>query len=306
MRFIRNKILLLGIVSLLLWGPVCLELFAEELPGHLTIVPDSGVVILDNDTLQYSEPIELEVLPGEHLLRFFPLHTAGLWAHRYIEYPFTLGSQGRRIIDLKQRSLLSIQTEPQSAYLIFRGRLLGHTPGEYLFLAGTGDSVLVNKQGYEPKVLDLDQILEYGTDIFVTLERDNSEAYLDQLSGDDNYRSPFKALLSPDLMLSLGTGIGLLVTGSYFNREADKHYDRYLRLIGNKAREDAFSQARINDRISKATFITGDIALGVFGYLVIRRLIFKSTGPDNPGKKRRELSFKLHSAYREAGISLEF
>ncbi|MFC1537589.1 hypothetical protein ACFL4P_02045 [Gemmatimonadota bacterium] len=306
MRFIRNNILLLGIVSLLLSGPVCLELIAEELPGHLTIVPDSGVVILDNDTLQYSETIELEVLPGEHLLRFFPLHTAGLWAHRYIEYPFTLGSQGRRIIDLKRRSLLSFQTEPQSASLFFRGRLLGHTPGEYLFLAGTGDSVLVNKQGYQPKVLDLDQILEYGTDIFLTLERDNSEAYLDQLSYDDNYRSPFKAMLSPDLMFSLGAGIGLLVTGSHFNREADKHYEHYLRLIGSKAREDAFSQAHKNDRISKATFIAGDIALGVFGYLVIRRLIFKSAGPDNPGKKRRELSFQVHSACGEAGISLEF
>ena len=305
MPFIGNKIVgPVGVLLLLLLGPGGLALYAEEEPGHLTIIPDSGVIILNNDTLPPGNPIRVEVPPGDQLLRFFPLHTAGRWAHRYLEYPFTLGSQGRRSIDLTGRSLFSIRTDPQSADLIYRDRFLGRTPGEYLLLTGVGDSVLVKMGGFQTKVIHLDRALEYGTVLYVTLEPDKSEAYIDQMSPDDEYRSPIKALMSPDLLISLGTGIGLLSTGVHYNRLADKHYDRYLQLIGNEARENAYSKASKKDRISKITFIAGDVALGVFGYLIIRRYVLKSSEPKTSGKKQRRLSFQ--ATPQEAGVSLEF
>ena len=305
MLFIRNKIVLqLAYLSLFLIGPAWLPLYAEEQPGHLTIIPDSGLIILNNDTLPADTLIRVEVPPGEQLLRFFPLHTADRWAHRYIEYPFTLGSQGHRSIDLTRRSIFSFYTDPQSADLIYHDRFLGRTPGEYLFLTGVEDSVLVKMNGFQTKVIQLDQVFEHGTDLFITLEPDKTEAYIDQLSPDEEYRSPIRAILSPDLMLSLGTGVALLATGVYFNRPADKHYDRYLRLIGSKARENAYSQARRNDRISKTTFISGDLALGFFGYLLIRRYVFKSSGPKTLAQKHRGLSFQATPL--NAGVSFEF
>ncbi len=304
MLFIRNKIVQLAYLSLFLLGPARLPLYAEEQPGYLTIIPDSGLIILNNDTLPADSLIQVEVSPGEQLLRFFPLHTAGRWAHRYIEYPFTLGSQGHRSIDLTKCSIFSFYTDPQSAELIYHDRFLGRTPGEYLFLTGVGDSVLVKMNGFQTKVIQLDRLLEYGTDLFITLEPDKTEAYIDQISPDEEYRSPVRAMLSADLMLSLGTGVALLVTGAYFNRQADKHYDRYLRLIGSKARENAYSKARRNDRVSKTTFIAGDLALGFFGYLIIRRYVFKSSGPKTPAKKNRGLSFQATPL--KASVSFEF
>ncbi|MBN2289776.1 MAG: hypothetical protein JXQ83_10625 [Candidatus Glassbacteria bacterium] len=304
MPFIRNKILGPADIALLLLVSALAYLHAEELPGHLTVIPDPGVIILDGDTLDDSGPAEMEMPAGEHLLRFFPLHTADSWAHRYLEYPFTLGAQGRRVIDLTRRSILSIRSEPQNADLVYRDRLLGRTPGEYLFLTGVGDSVLVRMSGFQTRVIDLDRMLEYGGELFVALEPDKSEDYIGQISADDEYRSPVRALFTPGLLISLSTGAGLLVTGVHFNREADRHYDRYLRLIGTSAREDAFSQAKRNDRISKTAFIAGDLALGFFGYLIIRRYVFKAPGDNPQGQKRRGLSFR--STGREAFVSLEF
>lgn len=304
MRFIKNKIPPVLYLLLLLSGFGSCSLYAEEAPGYLTIIPDSGVVILDEDTLTYSNPIQVEVPPGAHLLRFFPFHTAGRWAHRYIEYPFTLGSQGKRVIDLTRRSLFSFQTDPQSADLVYRDRFLGRTPGEYLLLTGVEDSVLVLKIGFQTKVINLDQLLEYGSDLFVRLEPDKTEAYAGMISADEEYRSPVRALLAPDLLLSLGSGAALLVTGVHYNREADRHYDQYLRLIGTSAREDAFSKARKNDRISKTAFIAGDLALGFFGYLIIRRYFFKSERPEAPSKKHRGLSFRTSPG--KATVSFEF
>jgi len=304
MRFIGNKILAVSCLSLALCAGACSFLYAEEQPGYLTIIPDSGLIILNEDTLSPADPIRVEVPPGKQLLRFFPLHTAGRWAHRYLEYSFTLGSQGHRSIDLTKCSIFSFRTEPQSADLIYRDRFLGRSPGEYLLLTGVGDSVLVKITGFQTKVIHLDRVLEFGTDLFIALEPDESEAYVSKISPDGDYRSPFRAMLAPDLLVSLGSGIGLLVAGVHFNSEADRHYDSYLRLIGSSAREKAFSEARKNDRISKATIIAGDLAIGFFSYLIIRRYVLKSSKPETPEKKHRGLSFQI--APQKAGFSYKF
>ncbi|MEA2063342.1 MAG: hypothetical protein U9P14_06570 [Gemmatimonadota bacterium] len=312
MRFTRNRFFLhflpmqaAAVLTLLLAASPA-PLSAGEPPAHLTILPDSGLIILDNDTLSaVSGPITMEIPPGKHTLRFFPLHTAdSLWVHRYIDYPFTLGSQGRRTIDLGSRRVFSVRTEPPSAVLEHRGRFLGRTPGDYLFLTGAGDSLVVKMEGFHTRSIHLDRMLDYGTELFLTLERDESIDYRDQFGADDEYRSIFRELLSPDLMLSLGAGAGLITAGVLFNREADKYYERYLHYIGSDIRENAFSKARRNERLSRASLIAGDAALGLFGYLVLRRYLLKSSRPGVPGRKHPRLSFKASTA--EAAFSYEF
>jgi hypothetical protein len=280
-----------------------LNSIAAEEPGRLYIIPDSGLIMLDSDTLRIDKPSALEVAPGEHLLGFFPVHTAGLWANRYLKYPFSLGSAGTKTIDLNIRDIFNIRSDPQSAELIYRGRFVGRTPGEYLFLLGTGDSVIVTLEGYQIKVIKLDDVYDSGTDLFVNLEPENPNLQTEDLQ---TYQPgfPFKKLLSADLLLCLGTGTTLLAGGVHFNRVADFHYQKYLRLLGTNAREKAFSQARRNDRLSKATFIAGDVSLGLFGFLIIRRFIFSPENPDTPQRKHRRLSLKLEPG--KSGLTLSF
>ncbi|HUU29112.1 MAG TPA: hypothetical protein VM123_14995 [archaeon] len=306
MLFIRNNLSFNRAslrIALPLLLSVSLNLWASEEPARLTIVPDSGLIVLDNDTLNLDSLTEIQIAPGGHILSFFPTHTAGRWVHRYLNYPFTVGSAGQKTIDLTARAIFRIRSDPQSADLSYRGRALGRTPGEYLFLLGTGDSVLVKLEGYQTKAIDLDRVFEHGADLFVSLETEN----LDRAASDlqtYSYISPIKKLFTPDLLFSLGAGAALLTNGIHFNNEADKFYDQYMHLLGTKAREKAFSKARRNDRISKASFIAGDVAIGVFGYLLISRFVLKTGKHDSPNQKTHRLSLVIEP--RKSGFSLKF
>ncbi|MEA1997378.1 MAG: hypothetical protein U9N45_07050, partial [Gemmatimonadota bacterium] len=187
--------------------------------------------------------------------------------------------------------------------LTYRGQTLGRTPGEYLFLLGIGDSVVVRLEGYQSKTIHLDKLYDYGTELFLSLEPISADIGFDDLQT-YHYTSPIRKVLSKDLLICLGAGAGLLAGGAHFNHQADRHYDRYLQLLGTEAREDAYSKARRNDRISKASFIAGDIAIGVFGYLLIRRFVFPSEKPETPGEKRPRLS--VIAAPGKSGLSLRF
>jgi len=279
------------------------NLYASEDTAWLTIIPDQGRIVLDSDTLELSAPAEIEISPGEHLLKFFPYHTAGQWAHRYLVYPFTIGSAGKRTIDLARSDIFTIRTDPQSAELYFRGRFLGRTPGDFFFLLGTGDSVVVKMRGYQDKILHLDKLHDYGTDIFYSMEPASAEEFVEDDLAAYSYRYPLKKLISPDLMASLGSGVTLLAIGAHFNQQADKYYDQYLRLLGTRAREEAYSKARRNDRISKATFIAGDLALAVFGYMLIRRFVFPA---ENRGEEKRPHRLSVKVLPHRAGMALKF
>jgi hypothetical protein len=282
---------------------------AADPPAVLRILPTPGLVVIDADTLkaESGEPIELEVEPGEHVLRFFPYHTAGEWIHRYLVYPFSVGSDGRRTFDLNNCQVFAFSSTPQSAELRYRGRYLGRTPGEFLLLAGESDSVLVTMPGYETEAFDLDRVASSGRlNVYVDLDpqiaRTASEeepvlAY--------HYQSPARKLLAPDLLISLTSGVAMLATGVYFNQKADEHYDKYQKLLGPRARESEYSQMKRNDRLSKASFIVGDTALGVFGYLLVRRIIFPAADPNAPaGQKKEGLSMTVTTS--RAQLSYEF
>ena len=298
----RFPVRLTGLTIFLLFA-IRVNLCASEDPAWLTIIPDQGRIVLDSDTLELCAPTEIEISPGEHLLKFFPYHTAGHWAHRYLVYPFTIGSAGKRTIDLSRSDVFTISTDPQSAELYFRGRFLGKTPGDFYFLLGTGDSVVVKMRGYQDKTLHLDRLHDYSTEVFYSMEPASAEEFIEDDLTAYSYRSPLKKLIAPDLMASLGSGVTLLVIGAHFNRQADKYYDQYLRLLGTRAREDAYSKARRNDRISKVTFIAGDLALGVFGYMLIRRFVFPAEKRDQQERPSR-LSVKVLP--HRAGMALKF
>ena len=305
MLFTQNSsspVRLTGLTIFLLFS-ICVNLCASEESAWLTIIPDQGKIVLDSDTLELNAPTEIEISPGEHILKFFPYHTASYWAHRYLIYPFTIGSAGKRTIDLTRSDIFAIRTDPQSAELYFRGRFLGRTPGDFYFLLGTGDSVVVKREGYQDKAIFLDRLHDYGTELFYSLEPASVDEFVEDDLATYTYSSPLKKLLSPDLMTSLASGVALLAIGVHFNQQADEYYDQYQRLLGTNAREKAYSKSRRSDRISKATFIAGDLALGVFGYMLIRRFVFpaeKRGHGDNPPR----LSVKVLP--HKAGIALKF
>ena len=298
----RSAVRLTGFVIFLLFT-IRPTLRAGEESAWLTIIPDQGRIVLDSDTLQFSAPAEIEISAGEHVLRFFPYHTASNWAHRYLVYPFTIGSAGKRTIDLTRSDIFTIRTDPQSAKLYFRGRFLGRAPGDFLFLLGTGDSVVVTMEGYQDKTLHLDRLYDLGTELFCSLEQASADEFVEDDLTAYSYSNPLRKLVSPDLIASLGTGVALLAIGAHYNQQADRYYDQYLRLLGSRAREETYSKARRKDRISKATFIAGDLALGVFGYMLIRRFVFpaeKGARKDKPSR----LSVKVLP--RRAGLALKF
>ncbi|MFH1070974.1 MAG: hypothetical protein V1794_15250 [Candidatus Glassbacteria bacterium] len=274
-----------------------------EETGKLKIIADPGVILVDDDSLECNGEAEVELEAGEHELRFFPYHTVDEWVHRYLVYPFTIGAAGQRTIDLTNRDIFTIRSDPQAAELLYRGRYLGLTPGDFLLLLGAGDSVVVKMDGYENKALQLDELHPAGAELFVSLERliaqevgpsDDLEAY--------QYRSPLRKLLSPDILLSLGSGAALLAVGAHFSQKADDYYDDYLGYLGTRAREDAYSKMRRFDRISKSTFLAGDAALGFFGYILVRRFIFPAEG-----SKRREPShLSMKFTGRRVALSYKF
>lgn len=305
MRFTQNSgfpVRLAGLTIFLLFS-IRVSLCAGEESAWLTIIPDQGKIVLDSDTLEMNDPTEIEISPGEHVLKYFPYHTANYWAHRYLIYPFTIGSAGKRTIDLSRSDIFTIRTDPQSAELYFRGRFLGKTPGDYYFLLGTGDSVVVKMQGYQDKALYLDRLYDYGTELFCSLEPKSADELLEDDLATYHYRSPLRKLISPDLIATLGSGVALLAVGTHFNKQSDKYYDQYLRLLGSRAREEAYSKARRNDRISRATFIGGDLALGVFGYIMIRRFVFPA---EKRGQEDRPSRLSVKVLPHKAGMALEF
>ncbi len=306
LRLVRATLRALLLASLLV-SPLSFaagKLQATETPARLTLVPDAGVILLDRDTLQLTETTELELAPGEHLLKFFPYHTAGVWMNRYLVYPFSIGPDGRRMIDLTGRRAMMIRTEPAGSRIIYRGKALGQTPGEYLFLMEPGDSILLEHDGYQPRALRIDQLTDADSDLFFAMQPLDPSLLSQDLQ---SYQLPsvWSRVLSWDMMLSLGTGAALLAGGTYFNQQADSYYDDYLHLIGSEAREAAYAQARRNDRISRLTFIAGETSLGVCGYLLIRRLIFDGDSPlGDPPHHPKRLSVVAEPG--RGGLSLSF
>ena len=308
MRFTPNRAACSILAAFLFSGVIC-SAGAAESPALLKIIPSPGLVIVDDDTLDVggSAQREVELEAGEHVLRFFPYHTAGEWIHRYLVYPFSVGSDGRRTIDLTSCEVFTFDSSPQSAELRYRGRYLGRTPGEFLLLPGEDDSVTVLMQGYDTEVFNLDRISSLGNlDVFVSLD-----PQIAGMSHDDedimayHYQSPARKLLAADLLLSLTSGVAMLAVGTYYNQKADDDYERYQRLLGPKAREKAYQDMKHNDRLSKASFLVGDTALGIFGYLLVRRIIFPSDDSKSPEKDiHKGLSMKVTTS--RAQLSYEF
>ncbi len=308
MRSMQNKSATAAL-TLLLVCAACGMSAAAEKPASLRIAARPGLLVLDSDTLDLTAgaPLEIRLEPGEHVLRYFPYHTAGEWVHRYLVYPFNVGSDGHRTIDLTSSAVFTFRTDPQAAQLRYRGRDLGRTPGKFLLLGGVGDSVSISLPGYEPTVVKLDEVPARGSrEIFRSLDpriagigdEENLHAY--------RYQSPVRKLLVPDLMASFATGAALLALGAYFNKRADGHYDRYQRLLGPSAREREYSATKRNDRLSKVSFIVGDAALGVFGYLLVRRFIFPARKQENlaGGQQRRGVSMRVTTS--GARLSFKF
>ncbi len=273
---------------------------AADQPGRLTIVPDSGLILLDYDTLKVSGVTTLEIAPGDHVLSFFPSHSAGRWAHRYLEYPFSLGASGSRAIDLTACRVFSLRSEPQDARIDYRGRTVGRTPGDYLLLTGADDSLTFKLRGYQTRSLMIDS---GGIDkdiLFVSLNPSTAEEYESDVE-QAIYISPLKQISEPRMLLSLGAGAALLSIGVLYNGRADDHYERYLRLAGSAAQEKAYQDAVRNDRISKAAFIAGNASIGLLGYFVIRKLVLK-----NPGSSSNRSPLSLKSTSRGAELTYEF
>ncbi len=309
MRFMPNKSGTAVLAALILAVANCLALAAEQ-PASLHIITQPGKIVLDSDTLEATgdTPLVLELEPGEHVLRFFPFHTAGEWVHRYLVYPFSVGSDGRRTINLSNSAVFAFRTDPQAAELSYRGRYLGRSPGEFLLLTGEGDSVNISLPGYEQITVKLDNVLALGSlEVYHSLdpliagiggEEEDFRAY--------QYQSPLRKLMAPDLMTSFATGVALLAFGAYFNQKADDHYDRYQRLLGPSSREREYSAMKRNDRLSKLSFIVGDTALGVFGYLLVRRFIFPAHGQENMDEEKPRKGLSMNVTTRNAQLSFKF
>ena len=275
---------------------------AEDEPARLSVVTMPGVILLDNDTLAVQDTLEIEITPGEHVLNFYPFHTADVWLPRYLIYPFTIGAAGHRTIDLTRNELLLIRSEPDAAILQYRGRYLGRTPGQFFLLTGTDDSVMVRAPGFQTVPLHFDRLKESGNELFVSLEPQIVNEGQEEELQVFQYRSPIRKLMTPELVLSFTAGIALVASGVHFNKEADRHYDRYLRLLGTRAREDAYSKMRRNDRLSKVTIITGDISFGYFGYILIRRFVL----PERHNTTRESSGLSLKISGHRAGLAFKF
>lgn len=303
MRCVIKKIKSLFFHGLLFGFCFCITTapaLAADQPGRLTLVPDSGLILLDYDTLKVSGVTTLEIAPGDHVLSFFPSHPAGRWAHRYLEYPFSLGASGSRTIDLTACRVFSLRSEPQDARIDYRGRTLGRTPGDYLLLTGADDSLTFKLRGYQTSSLMIDRPGIEKDILFVSLNPSAIKEYENDVE-QAIYISPLKQISEPRMLLSLGAGAALLSIGAIFNGRADDHYERYLRLAGSTSREKAYQDAILNDRISKAAFIAGNASIGLFGYFVIRKLVFKQ-----PGNAASHNPLSLRSTSRGAALAYEF
>ncbi|MCE5272720.1 hypothetical protein LLH00_15675 [bacterium] len=277
------------------------SLRAEDAPGRLTLVPDSGVILLDYDTLGVSGTTTIEITPGEHLLSFFPSFSDTRWAHRYLEYPFSLGPAGERTIDLTACRVFRLRTEPQDARVVYRGRTLGRTPGDYLLLTGQGDSLTFSLRGYLARSFRLDDLGASNDLVYAALEQ-SSEVEIESPELETaNVLSPLKQLAQPRLLISLGTGVALLATGVAYNKKADDSYEHYLHLAGSADREKAYQDALHNDRLSKAAFIAGNVSIGAFGYFVIRKLVIR-----RPGSAGSRSPLSLVNSARGLELSYEF
>ncbi len=274
---------------------------AEDMPGRLTLVPDSGVILLDYDTLSVSGTTTLDIAPGEHLISFFPSYSDTRWAHRYLEYPFSLGAAGARTIDLTACRVFRLRTEPQDARIVYRGRTLGRTPGDYLLLAGQGDSLTFSLRGYQARSFRLDDLGSGNELVFAALQQSSGEEIESPDIETANVFSPLKQLAQPRMLISLGTGVALLATGAVYNRKADDSYERYLHLAGSVDREKAYQDALHNDRLSKAAFIAGNVSIGAFGYFVIRKLVIR-----RPGSAGSRSPLSLVNSARGLELTYEF
>lgn len=304
----RNK----QIFWLILLSLVCLVapnyLRAEP---QLVLKADSGLVIVDRDTLVLRmETRNIEVPPGEHRLRYYPLHRAtGTWENRYIDYLIDIDAGSSTRIDLGRRKSLRLETSPSGAEIIYRGKALGWTPGDYLFLDGRKDKIVLALEGYRPVTVDIDgqddgKLLEFNLQPFGEANSPGQVVPLPK-------KKPFSGVFSsPALVLSLGTGVGMLAAGAYFNNRADDHYDRYLRILNPVEREKAFKDARRDDRLSQASFITGNVSLAFFGYLLLNKYVFNNKDDSiiatGSGLEHEKTGVGININSAEASLSLKY
>ena len=279
--------------------------------SELILKADSGRVIVDRDTLVLKmESKTVKVVPGEHRLRFYPLHSAtGVWENRYIDYWIDVDAGSSTRIDLSRRKSLRIETSPDNAKIVYRGKTLGWTPGNYLFLDGRNDKIVLTIDGYRPRTVDIDsqadgQLLEFQLQSFEEISHSGAVTPLPK-------NNPFSGVFSsPSLVLSLGSGVGLLAAGAYFNNRADNRYDRYLRLLNPVEREKAFKDARRNDRLSQASFITGNVSLAFFGYLLLKKYVFNDKDDSfiatESGIEHRKSGVGFSVCSGEAALSLRY
>lgn len=237
--------LLIKNIAFILFSGLIWQSFAQDCKGTVVIETDiSDPLVFINDELQQKGENEFILELGTY--KVVVKESSKQWDSRFIEKTAEILQCNRKYLSFIFNSEKYLQTDPDDVAVFNQGSFIGYTP---LFLSGNFNSLLLEKPGYESKIISLSDITKSSR---VTL---NYNGKIKQESFFE--KSIFKFLVA-----------GIVVLGgttAYFKIKADQKFDEY-EFSGDRKLLD---ETRRYDLISGIAFTALQINFGALIYFFL-------------------------------------
>ncbi len=239
-------------------------ILAAQEGSRLTVLsePPHGAVQIDSNWIGYTPVHRLELLPGAYRIRVFA-PSGGIWNLRDREFRIVLRPGQDTTLTVRFSPLIFVNSIPGGAFLRKDTTTIGLTPLYLSFYAYQGKQLVLEKPGYQPYRLVLQQA---GP---VTVRLKPKEGFVEQK------RPPLLRLWPQTHRRAKFSLLGATVLthwlAFYFKNVADDRYNRYLHTADPDLIDRYWRETQKYDRLTDITLALSYTSLAVFIYLVIWR-----------------------------------
>jgi len=264
----KRKLVLLLLPALYL--NVCLEASEnEDENGYLKLLPGSGDVLIDAETVEITEPVVLDLAAGAHTIKYLYEVVDLQWIPPFVTQPFDITRGDTLTIDLKETLSLNILSKPSDAQIHLRNRFLGTTPLSITFLVVPNQTLIFKKDRFQSKSVTITENLMDNPNLTVSLMPVAENSWIDEeeevLAGQPSRQR--RRLIKYSLA---GLTVGAAIAGLTFKEQADDAFAAYQTSANQERIQFFFDRAESRDNMARAAFLVSEAALFVTVYLFIK------------------------------------
>ena len=222
-------------------------------------------VTLDGERAGVCPLDSIPVSPGSHTVRGWPADD-----RRFTATPLTrrveILAGALTIVDFSVMRRVRIETEPYGAMISRGGAPLGSTP---LTLSVSPDDpqCLIELEGFQPMAVTAESLIEGPSPLRLTLEPMpgvSRTAVLSRRGPSQPERSHFATYLAGTVCA------GAIAAALFLSEAADAEYEEYLITGDLGEMERHFDRAERLDSWAAASWVVGEVALGILAYQILR------------------------------------